>query len=106
MPEAEWIVIEDIDPQNAQFPLVAGVNGNEVIIFKIGERLRGIERWCPHEEADLLEGRIMGEMIKCPHHGYIYRLDSGKCMNFQGASNAFVYEVMVAEGKLRLRRLG
>jgi nitrite reductase/ring-hydroxylating ferredoxin subunit len=103
MADGEWKVIEGIDPQSSGFPLAVNVNGEDVVVLQTGGGLRAIQRWCPHQEADLMDGRIMGDMIKCPMHGFIYRLADGRGMNHRGI-NAQVYEVAAEGSQLKLRK--
>jgi nitrite reductase/ring-hydroxylating ferredoxin subunit len=100
---SDWTIVEGVDPASASFPLGAECDGEEILIFRVGARLCGIQRVCPHQDADMETGKVMGEMLKCPHHGYIFRFDTGKCLNFPGV-NAYVYEVSTDEGILRVRR--
>ncbi|HUY18640.1 MAG TPA: Rieske 2Fe-2S domain-containing protein [Candidatus Binataceae bacterium] len=103
MADSDWIVVEGVNPQTAQYPLGVEAGGEEILIFRVGAKLCGIQRICPHQEADLEGGKVMGEMLKCPHHGYIFRFDSGRCLNFPGV-NAEVYEVSSENDTLRVRR--
>lgn len=103
MADSDWIVVEGVNPQTAQYPLGVEAGGEEILIFRVGAKLCGIQRICPHQEADLEGGKVMGEMLKCPHHGYIFRFDTGRCLNFPGV-NAEVYEVSSENDTLRVRR--
>jgi nitrite reductase/ring-hydroxylating ferredoxin subunit len=78
------------------------VNGRQVVLLKVGGGYRAIDRACPHEEGDLSEGLMFGPNIKCPVHGFIYDLTTGRCLNQRGY-HAQVYEVEVREGTLLLR---
>ncbi len=39
-----------------------------------------MEVGCKHENADLTQGRIEGNMVTCPWHGWQYDLKSGECL--------------------------
>jgi nitrite reductase/ring-hydroxylating ferredoxin subunit len=105
MADSQWHSIEGVDLQTASFPLTVEAGGEEILIFKVGQKLCGIQRICPHQEADLETGKVMGEMLKCPHHGYIFHFITGKCLNFTGV-HADVYEVVSDGNELRVRRRG
>ncbi len=81
-------------------------DGREIVLLKMGDTYRGVDRFCPHEEGDLGEGLMFGKNIKCPVHGYIYDLNTGKCINRVGASSTRLYDVEVKQGVVFLRLRG
>lgn len=104
MKEAAWCIVPGVEASAAEFPIVAQVEGEDVVVFRAGRHLRAIGRWCPHRQADLAEGRLMGDMIKCPLHGYIFRLSDGRGVNCMGV-NATAYEALVDGSDLKLRKV-
>ena len=76
--------------------------GRQIVLLKVDGFYRAVERHCPHEGGDLGEGLMVGKHIKCPVHGYIYDLSTGKCLN-QKYYRAQVYEVEVEGESLRLK---
>lgn len=44
-----------------------------------------MEVGCKHEHADLTEGRMNGEVVTCPWHGWQYNLKTGECVRGSGA---------------------
>src|SRR5215831_13163713 len=57
------------------------VAGEEIAVFKIGEELCGIQNICPHEGGQLSSGKIEGNEVVCPLHGYRFDLKTGACRN-------------------------
>lgn len=102
MAASEWFVIEGLDIGKAEFPVIVRLAGEDLLIFDLGQRLGAIQRWCPHQKADLAGGKLTGDMLKCPRHGFIFRLSDGRGVNCPGI-NARVFEVVVEEGKLKVR---
>lgn len=41
---------------------------------------RAIEMSCKHENADLSQGKIKGDIVTCPWHGWRYNLRTGECL--------------------------
>lgn len=41
---------------------------------------RAMEVGCKHENADLTEGRMQGDVVTCPWHGWKYNLRTGECL--------------------------
>lgn len=103
MAETEWIFL-DVDPETAEFPVTMKIGNTDVVIFRVAGRLRAIQRWCPHQDADLADGRLMGDMIKCSLHGFIFRFTDGRGLNCPGI-NAEVFEVASELGRIKVRRI-
>ena len=50
-------------------------------IFKEGSgRFRAMEVGCKHQNADLLQGQLHGDVVTCPWHGWKYNLKTGECL--------------------------
>jgi 3-phenylpropionate/trans-cinnamate dioxygenase ferredoxin component len=49
----------------------------EVLLVRDGERIMACERACPHEQADLSQGRIAQGRLLCPRHFASFDLDDG-----------------------------
>lgn len=93
-----------VDPEATQFPLTCKVGEDEWVIFHTGNAYYAIERWCPHANADLAEGTLLGDKLKCPRHGFIFRLRDGKGINCPGI-NVKARELKMEEGRLALQSL-
>ena len=46
-------------------------------VFEINGELLAIPTYCPHEQADLSEGKLEGHILECPLHQNKYDLKSG-----------------------------
>ena len=79
---------------------------HHIVLLKVGDAYRGVDRVCPHEDGDLGEGLMFGKNIKCPVHGYIYDLNTGKCINRPSALGTQVYDVEVKGATVVLRPHG
>jgi nitrite reductase/ring-hydroxylating ferredoxin subunit len=61
-----------------------------------------MDRWCPHSDGDLAKGRVLGKALKCPLHGFMYSVDTGRGVNCPGFA-VTVHEVRVDGGVLSVR---
>lgn len=55
--------------------------GEDLVLFRTHSGFaRVLSAYCPHLGAHLAEGgRVMGESIRCPFHGWQYEGESGRC---------------------------
>jgi phenylpropionate dioxygenase-like ring-hydroxylating dioxygenase large terminal subunit len=56
--------------------------GEDLVLFRTrGGSLRVLDAYCPHLGAHLAEGgRVVGESLRCPFHGWRYDGESGACV--------------------------
>jgi nitrite reductase/ring-hydroxylating ferredoxin subunit len=103
MTDDTWHVLSGLDPAGP-FPAPATVADEEIVVFKTAHGFHAIERYCPHQEADLVKGRLLdnGRAVLCPRHGYIFSLADGKGLNCPSFA-AHAFEVVEEGGQLKAR---
>jgi nitrite reductase/ring-hydroxylating ferredoxin subunit len=63
----------------AAHPVVKNMLGRDIVAFRTGSgNLVAMDAHCSHFGANLGNGRVAGETIQCPYHGWKYGAD-GKC---------------------------
>ncbi len=77
-----------IPPGSSQ---VIELEGKEVAVFNVEERLYAIANRCPHRGGPLSRGYIESipgagkdpgaPAVRCPLHGWLFDLQSGRCLN-------------------------
>ena len=60
------------------------VRGMDVALFRRGEEIFAIGNECAHKGGNLCDGRIEGDIVTCPLHGWEFDLRSGVCMTIPG----------------------
>jgi nitrite reductase/ring-hydroxylating ferredoxin subunit len=101
--DSTWVPVLNLGESPVDGPQAVTVNGEDLIILRHGERYVAINRWCPHQGGDLAAGRVLGKAIKCPLHGFMFSMDTGRGLNC-GGFHAKVHEVQVENGVLSVRR--
>jgi nitrite reductase/ring-hydroxylating ferredoxin subunit len=83
---ADWQALEGINPDTAEFPVLARLGDERILVLRIGEGFRGVERSCPHQQRSLHDAFLQGgnTMIRCRWHNYVFRLTDGKAVNCPG----------------------
>ena len=104
MSDSEWLDVGEFDPDAIDFPFVARVGDKEIAIFRVEDSFKAIQRWCPHQTGDLALGTLMGGMVKCPLHGFIFRFSDGEGINCPGFT-VTAYEVCFEDCRLKVRKI-
>ena len=55
------------------------INGREIAIFKVGEKVYAVDHICPHAGGPIAEGSLNLDMAMCPWHGWEFNVRTGEC---------------------------
>ena len=81
------------------------VDGRDVLLYRHGESVSCVDNACAHMGMPLDGGQLEDGNLRCPYHGFVYRLDTGECLTVPEVQLA-VHAVKVAGERVsvRLRR--
>ena len=75
---ADWHRLGTKDELLARVPCAIKVERHRIAIFVHNGRLTAISDICNHKGGPLSEGRLTGEFVTCPWHGWEYSVVTGK----------------------------
>lgn len=75
--------IADIAPGGVRAFKVDGVTW-PVIVTEVDGELIACPGVCPHEDVSLADGDLEGTQLRCPGHGYLFDLHTGRCTHDPG----------------------
>ncbi|HEY1687611.1 MAG TPA: Rieske (2Fe-2S) protein [Solirubrobacteraceae bacterium] len=97
---------------------IVDVGGRSIGVMHLGDRYYALRNACPHHGAPLCEGTISGTMsagrpyeytfdaedlvLRCPWHGYEFRLDTGESIIDPRGTRVRTYRVVDEDGELVL----
>jgi nitrite reductase/ring-hydroxylating ferredoxin subunit len=55
------------------------LQGNDLLLLQHEGRQYVLDNICPHAGYPLHEGQILDGALRCPMHGYLFRLQNGEC---------------------------
>lgn len=85
-------ITEEEDPSKQHFSLLILHHVNRIFFFsRLGEqvavfraengKVHVVDAYCPHLGANLaVGGRVLGDCIECPFHGWQFQGSDGKCV--------------------------
>lgn len=79
---SEWVRVAGVAeiPQDTGKEVVAGPH--VVALFRRGDQIYALDGICPHAGGPLAEGRMTGEVVTCPWHGWQFDVTTGvQCLN-------------------------
>ncbi|WP_170328414.1 Rieske 2Fe-2S domain-containing protein [Ruegeria arenilitoris] len=88
-------------------PIRVRFGGKPVALFRNGTGVSALHDQCPHRLVPLSDGRVVGDTIECPYHGWRFSGD-GTCVDMPGTVEALPrcrvprYRVLEAEGGIFL----
>lgn len=104
---ADWQALDGVDPATATFPARVRLASQDVLILKVGDGFRGVQRTCPHQHTSFGDAVLVNgdKFIRCAMHGYTFRLTDGKGINCPGY-RIKVFDVENRAGQLFVRPAG
>ena len=81
------------------------VEGRDVLLYRHGDAVSCVDNACAHMGMPLDGGQLEGGTLRCPYHGFEYRLETGECLTVPEVQLA-VHAVKVVGNRVavRLRR--
>jgi nitrite reductase (NADH) small subunit len=87
--------VENIPPREGRAVIV---NGEEIAIFRLGNRYLTIENKCPHKGGPLCDGIVSGTTVVCPLHGRRFDLETGMAVRASEPSSVATFPTRVEDG--------
>lgn len=79
------------------------INGENIALFKYGNKLSAVHNLCKHQNGPLSEGKIIDGCITCPWHGYQYLPESGSSPP-PFTEKIPTYRVRIVDGRIQVHR--
>ncbi|MEX0725431.1 MAG: Rieske 2Fe-2S domain-containing protein [Planctomycetaceae bacterium] len=100
---SNWIRVASL----AELPVETGkevVAENRVVaLFRVGESVYALDGICLHAGGPLAKGKVSGNVVTCPWHGWQYDVTSGEnCLNKNICETPFPVEVRGDDVFIRL----
>jgi 3-phenylpropionate/trans-cinnamate dioxygenase ferredoxin component len=76
------------------------IDGHGLVLARQGETVYAFQGTCPHEKADLAQGRIEDGRLVCPRHLASFDLADGQVSRGWKVDCLKLYPVRVADGEI------
>lgn len=112
-----WNDIASFEELERQGRVIVRIGGREigVLVDRSDNSLRAVRNRCPHVGSPLCLGTVRRRergtpglyeledrnVLRCPHHGWEFDLESGFCLD-DASMRVAVYEVKVVDGRVHV----
>ena len=81
-----WQKVAKVSDIPSEGGIVVEVGGQQVAVFKAGEKIYAIDNICHHQGGPLGEGYLDGTTVTCPWHAWQYDVATGECQSVPGVT--------------------
>ena len=81
---------------------VADVGGHPVVLVRLVRDVYALDGRCPHRGGPMTEGKLEGDVIRCPWHGFRFDVRSGEVVWPSGWDPLSSYRTRVRDGTVEV----
>lgn len=78
------------------------IGNHSIVMFNIAGKVFAIADVCSHDNGPVGDGDLDGETIKCPRHGAVFDLNTGKAIHLPAVEDIAAYPVRIRSGDLEI----
>jgi len=78
------------------------LDGTRIVLARVGDRVYACGDTCAHQGGPLSEGKLSGNRLACPWHGWMYDVRTGQCLFPSRGAGVPSYPVRVDAGQILL----
>lgn len=100
---SEFITViraEELKPGQVQ---VFEVEDEFVAVANVDGEFCAFADICTHDDGPLVEGKLEGQVVKCPRHGARFDVCTGKVLSLPAVVPLPVFDVRVLDGEVQVR---
>ncbi len=73
-----WVAAADLAAFEDRKTLAVSVGGSRIALVRLADGIFAIGDTCPHMQASLSGGTVVGDHIECPAHYALFEIRTGK----------------------------
>ena len=100
MADKTWNFIGEEESVRLRAPFAMKIGKESIAVFHHEGRFYAISNVCNHKAGPLAEGRLDGDYVTCPWHGWVYSMKTGRGEPGYEEDAVPAYEVDVQDGKV------
>jgi nitrite reductase/ring-hydroxylating ferredoxin subunit/Fe-S cluster biogenesis protein NfuA len=100
--DAGWVDVCALSDLPEGGMAVRSIQGRPLLLYRHGDAVACMDNACPHMGLPLDGGLLQDGRLHCPHHGFVYLLETGECMTVPEVQLA-VHAVQVKGDRVAVR---
>jgi nitrite reductase/ring-hydroxylating ferredoxin subunit/uncharacterized membrane protein len=100
---ADWASAAPLAEVPERRPIGVDVNGTRVVLYRQGHQIDALSATCTHAGGPLDEGEVEDGCIRCPWHGSVFELRTGKVVHGPATVPEPVYDARIVGDKVEVR---
>jgi nitrite reductase/ring-hydroxylating ferredoxin subunit len=69
--------LSEVPPGSVKF---VSAGGKDLVISNVDGTFYAMDNWCTHEQGNLSEGQLNGDVLTCPDHGAQFDVKTGQVL--------------------------
>lgn len=102
-PPGEWTRVKKDGALKEGRPVMVRVDGDDVLLYRSGEKIYALANRCSHRGGPLNEGEIKDGTVTCSWHQSTFKLKDGSVVNGPATAPQPAYEVRTKDGQIEVR---
>lgn len=90
-----WECLAKRDDITEQSPFSSDSGDNGIGVYEVDGEIYALEDTCPHGPSLLSRGLVIDGKVKCPLHGAVFDIKTGKCLEGPAERNLQPYLVQI-----------
>jgi len=99
----DWTELLPADDLVEGEPRCVEFEGNQVLLYREGQRIHAIGAVCSHAGAPLAEGTFAGSRVECPWHQSVFDLRDGSVIHGPATKAQPYFEARIRAGQVEIR---
>ena len=100
---SEFRTVAQLEDVPADTMLQVELDGQKIVLARVGERVFALHDECTHEEFPLSSGELVGKQVTCVLHGARFDLETGSPRALPAVRPVKTYEARVEGEEVQVR---
>jgi len=100
-PPSTFVTVATVNEISPGTGKTVDVNGTWIALFNVGGTFYAVDNTCPHAGGPLGEGRLTGDTVDCPWHGWRFDVKTGERVGNPNFTVACCH-VRVVDGQIQV----
>jgi 3-phenylpropionate/trans-cinnamate dioxygenase ferredoxin subunit len=98
--EPRFVVVAALEHLHSGMFMRVTIESHGIVVARSGNVVYAFQGTCPHEKADLSQGRIEGDRLVCPRHLACFNLGDGRVSRGWNVDALKLYPVRIENGMI------